>query len=109
MRPRFSVDMAHQIHPLNTVEFVVAECQSQSSNFLSLAEPIAKTMRCFQRIRASINELAKVMNTDEMAICEAVWGEMHIEYDVFKTTMDITPHLKGCPTTVILARIGVLS
>jgi hypothetical protein len=24
-------------------------------------------------------------------------GEMHIEYDVFKTAMDITPFLKGLP------------
>ena len=48
-------------------------------------------------MRASINELSKVMDTDEMTMYEAVWGEMHIEYDVFKTAMDITPYLKGLP------------
>ena len=35
------------------------------------------------------------MDTDEMTMYEGVWGEMHIEYDVFKTAMDITPYLKG--------------
>ena len=42
-------------------------------------------------MRASINELTKVMDTNEMTMYEAIWGEMHIEYDVFKTAMDITP------------------
>ena len=32
-----------------------------------------------------------------MAIYEGVWGEMHVEYDVFKTAMDVTPYLKGLP------------
>ncbi len=48
-------------------------------------------------MRASINELTKVIDTDEMAMYEAVWGEMHVEYDIFKTAMDITPYLKGLP------------
>ena len=48
-------------------------------------------------MRASINELSKVIDTDEMTMYEGVWGEMHIEYDVFKTAMDITPYLKGLP------------
>ena len=48
-------------------------------------------------MRASINELTKVMDTDELTMYEGVWGEMHIEYDVFKTAMDITPYLKGLP------------
>ena len=28
---------------------------------------------------------------------EAVWGEMHVEYDVFKRRFDVTPYLKGLP------------
>lgn len=37
------------------------------------------------------------MDTDEMTMYEGVWGEMHIEYDVFKKAFDITPFLKGLP------------
>jgi hypothetical protein len=37
------------------------------------------------------------LDTNEFTVYEAVWGEMHIEYDVFKTAMDITPFLKGSP------------
>lgn len=48
-------------------------------------------------MRASKNELSKVMDTDEMTMYEGVWGEMHIEYDVFKKAFDITPFLKGLP------------
>jgi hypothetical protein len=28
---------------------------------------------------------------------EAVWGEMHVEYDLFKKALDFTPLLKGLP------------
>jgi hypothetical protein len=48
-------------------------------------------------MRASIGELSKVMHADEMAMYETVWGEMHVEYDIFKKRMDITPYLKGLP------------
>jgi len=48
-------------------------------------------------MRASINELTKVMDTNDITMYEGVWDEMHIEYDVFKTAMDITPYLKGLP------------
>src|SRR3990172_2534083 len=48
-------------------------------------------------MRASRNDLTKVMDTDEIAMYEGIWGEMHIEYDVFKEAMDITPFLKGLP------------
>ena len=37
------------------------------------------------------------MDIDDMAIFEGVWGEMHVEKDVFKTVMDIIPYLKGLP------------
>ena len=49
------------------------------------------------RMRASVNELAKAIDTDEMTMYEAVWGEMHVEYDVFKKQFDVTPLLKGLP------------
>jgi hypothetical protein len=28
---------------------------------------------------------------------EGVWGDMHVEYDVFKKRFDVTPFLKGLP------------
>jgi hypothetical protein len=37
------------------------------------------------------------MDTKEMVMHEAVWGDMHIEYDVFNEKFDVTPLLKGLP------------
>jgi len=48
-------------------------------------------------MRASAKELTKVMDTDEMTMYEGVWGQMHVEYDVFKKRFDVTPFLKGLP------------
>ena len=48
-------------------------------------------------MKASINELSKVMDSDEFVIYETVWGEMHVEYDIFKKRFDVTPFLKGLP------------
>jgi hypothetical protein len=48
-------------------------------------------------MRASLDELKKVMDTDEMTMYEAVWGDMHVEYDIFKKSFDVTPFLKGLP------------
>src|SRR3989304_6189580 len=48
-------------------------------------------------MRASKNELSKAMDTEEMTMYEGVWGEMHVEYDIFKKRIDVTPLLKGLP------------
>ncbi len=48
-------------------------------------------------MKASVNELSSVMDTPEMAMYETVWGEMHVEYDIFRQLMDVTPFLKGLP------------
>jgi mannose-6-phosphate isomerase-like protein (cupin superfamily) len=48
-------------------------------------------------MRASKNELPKAMDTAQMTMYEGVWGEMHVEYDVFKKRFDVTPLLKGLP------------
>jgi len=48
-------------------------------------------------MRAQKNELPKTMDTEELTTYEAVWGEMHVEYDVFKKAFDVTPYLKGLP------------
>ena len=54
-------------------------------------------MEVFNRLKASKNELVKVLDTDEMTMYEGVWGEMHVEYDIFKKKFDATPFLKGLP------------
>jgi len=48
-------------------------------------------------MRASKNELSTVMDTKEAVVKEAVWGEMHVEYSLFKSRMDVSPLLKGLP------------
>ncbi len=48
-------------------------------------------------MRASRNELKKAMDNEELTISEGVWGEMHVEYDIFKKKFDVTPLLKGLP------------
>jgi len=50
-----------------------------------------------RKMRASKDELSKVLETDEMVMYEGVWGEMHVEYDIFKKRFDVTPLLKGLP------------
>jgi mannose-6-phosphate isomerase-like protein (cupin superfamily) len=49
------------------------------------------------KMRAQKTELPKTMETDEITTFEATWGEMHVEYDVFKKRFDVTPYLKGLP------------
>ena len=48
-------------------------------------------------MRASKREMSKTMDTEEMTMFEGVWGEMHVEYDIFKKRFDVTPLLKGLP------------
>ncbi len=37
------------------------------------------------------------MEDKSMSMSEAVWGDMHVEYDVFNEKFDVTPLLKGLP------------
>ena len=48
-------------------------------------------------MRASKEELTKTMDNEMGTMSEAVWDEMHVEYDVFKQKFDVTPLLKGLP------------
>ena len=48
-------------------------------------------------MRAQKNELPKSFDNEDFTTWEAVWGEMHVEYDVFKKRFDVTPYLKGLP------------
>lgn len=48
-------------------------------------------------MHAQKNELPKGMDNNALTSFEAVWGEMHVEYDVFKRHVDVTPYLKGLP------------
>lgn len=48
-------------------------------------------------MRAQKDELPKTIDNDSLTSFEAVWGEMHVEYDVIKKRFDVTPYLKGLP------------
>ena len=48
-------------------------------------------------MRGSKRDLPKAMDTKEMVMQETEWGDMHVEYDIFKEKFDITPLLKGLP------------
>jgi hypothetical protein len=48
-------------------------------------------------MRGSNEERTKAMDTDETTMFEGVWGETHVEYDVFKKRFDDTLWLKGLP------------
>ena len=48
-------------------------------------------------LHASKSGLKKSMDTPEISVSEDIWGEMHVEYDVFKKKFDVTPLLKGLP------------
>ena len=48
-------------------------------------------------MKGSKDELTKSVDTPEMTMYEGVWGEMHVEYDVFRERFDVTPFLKGLP------------
>jgi hypothetical protein len=48
-------------------------------------------------MRAQKTELSKAMENEDFTMFEAVWGEMHVEYDVFHKRFDVTPYLKGLP------------
>jgi hypothetical protein len=48
-------------------------------------------------MKGSRKDLSKAMNTEDATFYEAVWGEMHVECDIYKKQMDFTPLLKGLP------------
>ena len=48
-------------------------------------------------MRAQKNELPRNFENEDQVTWEDVWGEMHVEYDVFKKRFDVTPYLKGLP------------
>ena len=48
-------------------------------------------------MRATKDELTKSINIKELTTYEGTWGELHVEYDIFKERFDVTPFLKGLP------------
>jgi len=51
-------------------------------------------------MHGSKRDLPKTMDTSEMVMHEADWGEMHVEMDTFNKKMDVTPMLKGLPNNL---------
>ncbi len=48
-------------------------------------------------LHAIFSQLRKVTDTEELTTFEGVWGEMHVEYDVVKKRLDISPIFRGLP------------
>ena len=48
-------------------------------------------------MRARIDELNKVVDVEQVTIYEGIWGEMSVEYYVYKQRFDVTTFLKGLP------------
>jgi mannose-6-phosphate isomerase-like protein (cupin superfamily) len=48
-------------------------------------------------MRASKKELPKTMESKELVIQEAEWGDMHIGYETYNELTDLGPLLKGLP------------
>jgi mannose-6-phosphate isomerase-like protein (cupin superfamily) len=48
-------------------------------------------------MRGSKKDLPKTMETSDMVMQEAEWGDMHVEFDTIHKKMDVTPLLKGLP------------
>lgn len=48
-------------------------------------------------MRASKKELPKTMESKELVIQEAEWGDMHIGYETYNEATDLGPLLKGLP------------
>lgn len=67
------------------------------SQILMIILPLTITKEEVLLMRASKNELSKAMETKDMVMHEAVWGDMHVEYDVIREKFDVTPLLKGLP------------
>jgi hypothetical protein len=91
---------------LMTVSIAAVAVAWQSQGFNTPYPSTPLNWKCSLEMRAQKTDLPKTMETGELTIFEAVWGEMHIEYDVFKKRFDVTPYLQGRPTTEIHAHIG---
>ena len=48
-------------------------------------------------MRGSKKDMEVTMKEKGFEIREAEWGDMHIEYGIFKEDFDVTPFLKGLP------------
>jgi mannose-6-phosphate isomerase-like protein (cupin superfamily) len=51
-------------------------------------------------MRGSKKDLPKTMETSDMVMQEAEWGDLHVEIDTFHKKMDVTPLLKGLPNNM---------
>ena len=48
-------------------------------------------------MRSAAKEMTTAMESEDYSVREACWGNMHVEYGVFKSRKDMTPLLKGLP------------
>lgn len=48
-------------------------------------------------MRGSKKDLPKTMETSDMVMQDADWGDMHVEFSTLQKKLDVTPLLKGLP------------
>jgi mannose-6-phosphate isomerase-like protein (cupin superfamily) len=48
-------------------------------------------------MRGSKKDLPKTVETSEMVMQDAEWGDMHVEFSTLHKKLDVTPLLKGLP------------
>lgn len=65
--------------------------------------PVTEERRCCEYERFKKRDLSKAMDTPEIAMYDGVWGDLHVEYDVFKKRFERARFWKGSQMTVIHA------
>ena len=48
-------------------------------------------------MRGSKEDMLRTVDTDDLVMREAEWGDMHVEFYTFNKKLDATPLLKGLP------------
>src|SRR3989304_3044436 len=51
-------------------------------------------------MRATKKELPVTMETKDLKIQEAEWGEMHVSFEAYTKRLDVTPLFKGLPNNM---------
>ena len=48
-------------------------------------------------MRGSKADMRKSLESSEVVVCEADWGDMHVAFETFLKALDVGPLLKGLP------------
>jgi len=51
-------------------------------------------------VKGSREDLPVTLETKELKIQEAVWGDIHVSFETYQARFDVTPLLKGLPDSL---------